>query len=185
VCRLSKGRLGEEIAQILGSLIISMVSIAALKRERQRSRPHFMVVVDETHNFTHGGRFGTLLAEGRKYGVSLVSGTQGMYQLPFAKDLLANCPTQIIFNASGEDAKLMATNWGQDCAAEITDLPRYMFKVRSFEKDQPIVRTVQCDPPVTRRGDEANATKLIKASLERWGTKRKDVDERIMKFLAS
>lgn len=185
VCRLSKGRLGEEIAQILGSLIISMVSIAALKRERQRSRPHFMVVVDETHNFTHGGRFGTLLAEGRKYGVSLVSGTQGMYQLTFAKDLLANCPTQIIFNASGEDAKLMATNWGQDCAAEITDLPRYMFKVRSFENNQPIVRTVECDAPITRRGDEANPTKLIKASLQRWGTKRKEVEERIMKFLDS
>jgi len=73
-----------------------------------------MVMVDETHNFTHGGRFSTLLAEGRKYGVSLVSGTQGMYQLPFAKDLLANCPTQIIFNASGEDALLMAKNWGQE-----------------------------------------------------------------------
>lgn len=185
VCRLSKGRLGEEIAQILGSLIVSMVSIAALKRERQKSRPHFMVVVDETHNFTHGGRFSTLLAEGRKYGVSLVSGTQGMYQLPFAKDLLANCPTQIIFNASGEDAKLMATNWGDDCAGEITSLPRYMFKVRSFEKDQPIVRTVQCDPPIQRRGDEANPTKLIKASLQRWGVKRKDVETRILKFLAS
>src|SRR5438105_27443 len=54
VCRFSKGRLGEEIAQILGSLVVSMVSIAALKRERQKSRPHFMVMVDETHNFTHG-----------------------------------------------------------------------------------------------------------------------------------
>jgi len=69
--------------------------------------------------------------------------------------------------------------------AEITDLPRYMFKVRSFENDQPIVRTVKCDPPITRRGDEANPTKLIKASLQRWGTKRKAVEVKIMKFLAS
>jgi hypothetical protein len=107
------------------------------------------------------------------------------YQLPSAKDLLANCPTEIIFNASGEDARLMATNWGQDCAGQITDLPRYMFKVRSFEDNQPIVRTVQCDPPITRRGDQANPTKLIKASLQRWGVKRKDVEEKIMKFLAS
>jgi hypothetical protein len=185
VCRLSKGRLGEEICAILGSLIVSMVSIAALKRERQRKRSNWLVVVDEAHNFVHGGRFSTLLAEGRKYGVSLLCGTQGMYQLPFAKDLLANCPTQIIFNASGEDAKLMATNWGQDCAAEITDLPRYMFKARMFSNNTPVVATVKCDPPVERRGDEANRTKLIKASLQRWGVRRKDVDERIMKFLAS
>ena len=40
VCRFSKGRLGEEIAQILGSLIVSMVSISALKREKQKVRRH-------------------------------------------------------------------------------------------------------------------------------------------------
>lgn len=186
VCRFSKGRLGEEIAQILGSLVVSMVSISALKREKQRKRPPFLMVVDETHNFTHGGRFNTLLAEGRKFGIALVSGTQGMYQLPFARDLLANCPTQIVFNASGEDAEMMARNWGMETAAnQIIGLPRYRFMVRSFENDMPKVRTVLADPPISPRGDEANPTKLIKHSLERWGTRRKDVEQKIYKFLAS
>ena len=185
VCRFSKGRLGEEIAQILGSFIVSMISIAALKREKQKKRSPFLMVVDETHNFTHGGRFGTLLAEGRKFGVALVSGTQGMYQLPFARDLLANCPTQIIFNSSGEDAHLMATNWGEDIALEITSLPRYRFKVRSFEHDLPITRTVECYAPIHPRGDEAKPTKLIKSSLERWGTDRKEIETKIYKFLAA
>ena len=143
------------------------------------------MVADETHNFIHGGRFGTLLAEGRKYGVALVSGTQGMYQLPFARDLLANCPTQIIFNASGEDAQLIAKNWGHDIAMDITDLPRYRFKVRSFEDDLPIVRTIECFAPIKPRGDEANLTKLIKSSLERWGTDRREVEAKIYKFLAA
>jgi hypothetical protein len=40
-------------------------------------------------------------------------------------------------------------------------------------------------PDIERRRDEANPTKLIKASLERWGTKRKDVEARILKFLDS
>lgn len=185
VCRFSKGGLGEEIAQILGSLVISMISIAALKRERQKKRPLFMLIVDEAHNFTHGGRFGTLLAEGRKYGVSLVVGTQGLYQLPFAKDLLANCPSQIIFNASGEDAQLMAKNWGQDVAAQITDLPRYEFYARTFKDDQPIVGHYLSDPPIEKQGDEANRTKLIKASLQRWAKDKKQVNGRIMRFLRS
>lgn len=186
VCRFSKGRLGEEIAQILGSLVVSMVSISALKREKQKKRPPFLMVVDETHNFTHGGRFGTLLAEGRKFGIALVSGTQGMYQLPFARDLLANCPTQIVFNSSGEDAEMMAQNWGRETATnEIIGLPRYRFMVRSFENDMPKVRTVLSDSPLAPRGDEANPTKLIKHSLERWGTRRKDVQKKIYKFLAS
>jgi DNA helicase HerA-like ATPase len=183
VARLSKGRLGEEIAQVLGSIIVSMFSIAALKREKQKKRDPFMLMIDETHNFTHGGRFGTLLAEGRKYGLSLVSATQGMYQLPFAKDLLANCPTQIIFNASGEDAQLIAKNWGEECANQITSLPRYHFMVRSFENDQPIVRTIVASPPIKTRS--ADPAKLIKQSLERWGMDKAQVTERIQKFLAN
>lgn len=105
VCRFSKGRLGEEIAQILGSLVVSMISIAALKREKQKKRPPFMLVADEVHNFVHGGRFATLLAESRKYGITLVLATQGMHQLPFAKDVFSNGPTQIAFNVSGQDAE--------------------------------------------------------------------------------
>jgi type IV secretory pathway VirB4 component len=185
VCRLSKGRLGEEIAQILGSLIVSMISIAALRREKQKDRQPFLLVVDETHNFVHGGRFSSLLAEGRKYGVSVVSATQGMYQLPFARDLLANCGNQIILNASGEDAELMAKNWGQDIAMNITDLPKYHFYLRSFKDNRPIIQMVQAAPPVRRRGDEARPTKLIKHSLERWGTDRKNAEKKIMKFLAA
>jgi DNA helicase HerA-like ATPase len=185
IVRASKGRLGEEIAQILGSLIISMVSIAALKRERQRTRPLFMAVVDEVHNFTHGGRFNTILAEGRKFGLSLVCGTQGLYQLPFAKDLLSNCATQICFNAAGEDAQLMAKNWGERCELEILGLPRYQFMARTFKNDVPSVQTVYSNPPVQRRGDEANPTKLIKTSLERWSVDKRQVNAKVARFLTT
>jgi len=190
VCRFSKGRLGEEIAQILGSLVVSMVSISALKREKQRKRPPFMLVADEVHNFVHGGRFGTLLAESRKYGISLVLATQGMYQLPFAKDVFSNCPTQIAFNVSGEDAKAIADNWRwieypeEVTPEKITGLPRYNFYCRTFVDDEPTVVRLNGFPNAVRRGDEANPTKLIKQSLMRWGTNRKDVTANIQKFLS-
>lgn len=191
VCRFSKGRLGVEIAQILGSLVVSMISIAALKREKQRKRPPFMLVADEVHNFTHGGRFGTLLAEARKYGIALVTASQGMYQLPFAKDLFSNCPTQIAFNVSGEDAEAIAKNWRwieypeELLASDITALPRYQFYCRTFANDAPTVAKVAGYPNIQKRGDEANHTKLIKQSLMRWGTKRTDIDAKIQKFLAA
>ena len=196
VCRLSKGRLGEEISQLIGSLIVSMISIAALRREKQTDRPPFLLVVDEAPNFVHGGRFSSLLAEAcRKYGISVVPVMQGLYQLPFARDiLLENCGNQIIFNGSGEDAEMMAKNWGQDIAANITDLPKYHFYLRSFENisgDErnpefaPIVRMVKAAEPIGRRGDEAKPTKLIKHSLERWGTDRKAAEAKILKFLAA
>lgn len=187
VCRFSKGRLGEETAQILGSLCVSMVSIAALKREKQKKRPPFMLVADEVHNFVHGGRFGTLLAESRKYGITLVLASQGMYQLPFAADVFSNCPTQITFNVSGEDAKAIEENWNEQyvTAQAITGLPRYTFFCRSFGDNSPTAKRIIGYPNIEKRGDEANPTKLIKHSLMQYGTKRKDVIEKINRFLAS
>ena len=187
VCRFSKGRLGEEIAQILGSLVVSMVSIAALKREKQKKRPPFMLVADEVHNFVHGGRFATLLAESRKYGITLVLASQGMYQLPFAADVFSNCPTQIVFNVSGEDAKAIEENWNEQyvTAQAITGLPRYTFFCRTFTDNGPTAKRIIGYPNIEKRGDEANPTKLIKASLQRYGTKRKEVIEKINKFLAA
>jgi hypothetical protein len=187
VCRFSKGRLGEEIAQILGSLVVSMVSIAALKREKQRSRPPFMLIADEVHNFVHGGRFGTLLAESRKYGITLVLASQGMYQIPFAADVFSNCPTQITFNVSGEDAKAIEENWNEQyvTAQAITGLPRYMFFCRTFGENGPTAKRVIAYPNIEKSGDEANPTKLIKASLQRYGTRRKDIIEKINRFLAT
>jgi DNA helicase HerA-like ATPase len=190
VCRLSKGRLGEETAQILGSLIVSMISISALKREKQRSRPPFMLVADEVHNFVHGGRFSSLLQEARKYGISCVLATQGMHQLPFAEDVFANCPTQICFNVSGEDAEAVAKNWRyleypeELRAADITALPRYTFYCRTFRDDSPEVSKINSYPAIRERGDEANPTKLIKQSLMRWGSKKTEVEAKITKFLS-
>jgi DNA helicase HerA-like ATPase len=187
VCRFSKGRLGEEISQILGSLVVSMVSISALKREKQKTRPPFMLVADEVHNFVHGGRFGTLLAESRKYGITLVLASQGMYQLPFAKDVFSNCPTQITFNVSGEDAQAIQENWNEEQvqATHVTSLPRYEFHCRTFSDNVPVARRIKGWPNIEKRGDEANPTKLIKHSLQRYGSKTKDVIEKINRFLAA
>ena len=118
-----------------------------------------MLVADEVHNFVHGGRFGTLLAESRKYGITLVLASQGMYQLPFAKDVFSNCPTQITFNVSGEDAQAIQENWNEEQvqATHITSLPRYEFYCRTFTEDHiPTARRIIGWPTVRKRGGKAN-----------------------------
>jgi hypothetical protein len=37
-----------------------------------------------------------------------------IYQLPFAKDVFSNCPTQITFNLSGKDTKAIQDNWNEE-----------------------------------------------------------------------
>jgi hypothetical protein len=191
ICRFSKGRLGEETAQILYSLIVSMVSIAALKREQQSERPPFMIVADEAQNAIHGGRFGTLLAEARKYGISLVTAFQGFYQVPFADDILTNAATQIVFNASGDDAITMSKNWNQPEVEpqNISELSRYEFYCRTFEGNQPVVRKILAPPHLKLHYKAENAKaaalqKTIDRSLREWATDRKATQKKINKFLA-
>ncbi len=202
VCRFSKGRLGEETAQILGSLVVSMISIAGLRREKQKERRPFMLMADEVANFVHGGRFGTLLAEARKYGISLVTAFQGGYQIPFLKDLYTNSATQIVFNVSGEDAETVAKNWRwmvypHELSAEhITALPRYQFYCRTFIGDEPHVAKVLGRTGAKRRFTtlhhrkthhrclEAHHESLIRESLQRWSADRNRVLSEILKSLS-
>ncbi|HMH13486.1 MAG TPA: hypothetical protein VK578_10295 [Edaphobacter sp.] len=78
-------------------------------------------------------------------------------------------------------------NWNEEQvqATHITSLPRYQFYCRTFADDLPQARRIIGWPTVQKRGDEANPTKLIKASLMRYGSKRKDVIEKINRFLAA
>jgi hypothetical protein len=110
-----------------------------------------------------------------------------MHQLPFAKDVFSNCPTQIAFNVSGADAKAIQENWNDEnvTASHITSLPRYSFLCRTFQNDQPIARYVLAHNAIKERGDEANPTKLIKQSLMRWAADRNEVQKKINRFLAA
>jgi len=193
IFRLSKGALGEETAQILYSLIISMFSIAALKRESQAVRPPFLIVADEAQNATAGGRMGVLLAEARKYGISLCIAQQGLYQTPLRDDILTNAATQIVFNCSGDDAKTMADNWKDENTHDfdLTNQSRYEFRVRSFNRsNQPVVRQVNALPATTLRfkSDEEREAKLegiIYQSKMRYAVSRKRIQAKVKNILAS
>jgi type IV secretory pathway TraG/TraD family ATPase VirD4 len=172
ICRFSKGRLGEDAAEIYASLVSSMISIAALKRESQPVRPPFLFMVDEAGSAAHGGRFASLLEESRKYGISLVLGFQGMYQLPFADAVSTNCSTKIIYNSSGIEAEATTKDWIWSDQFEylapenITALPRYTFYCRTFKDNQPVVKKVAAFQSVKRRYRFIDHAKRYQRCLE-------------------
>jgi type IV secretory pathway TraG/TraD family ATPase VirD4 len=78
LCNLSKGALGEDVSSLLGSLIVSKLSLASLTRQdipEADRRPHFLYA-DEIQTFTHGVDFPSILSESRKYALALTVGTQ-------------------------------------------------------------------------------------------------------------
>ena len=120
-----------------------------------------------------------MLAEARKYGISLCTAFQGFYQVPFTDDILTNAATQIVFNCSGEDAEVMARNWNDPdtIPAHLTGQNRYEFVARTFEDDQPIVRKIKAPSHLQLRfknetTKRATFDKVVNASLERWGQKK-------------
>ena len=108
---VSKGRLGEESALILGSLVVSTLGLAAFSRAEiplEERRP-FFVYLDEFHNFTTR-MLANMMSELRKYGVGLTLANQYFHQLdPDVRHaVLGNAGTLISFRVGPEDADILA-----------------------------------------------------------------------------
>jgi type IV secretory pathway TraG/TraD family ATPase VirD4 len=83
VCNLSKGRLGEGAAHLLGALLTSSIAQAALSRADvpATDRRVFHLYADEFQSFATES-FGLILSEARKYGLTLTIAHQYLDQVP-------------------------------------------------------------------------------------------------------
>lgn len=108
---LSKAQLGESAARLLGYLYLQRVWAGALRR-RNPTRT-FTVVVDEAQTLISGS-LTNMLAEGRKFGLSVVLAHQYLDQLD--SDLLpavdGNVATTIAFRSSVTDAAQLHRRFG-------------------------------------------------------------------------
>ncbi len=110
ICNLSKGVIGEDVSQILGSLFTAGIQNAAMRRAKfaEHNRKPFMVFIDECHSFITTS-FATMLSEVRKYKVGLFLTHQYLDQLPeeVRSAILGNIGTIITFRLGTADAKIM------------------------------------------------------------------------------
>lgn len=112
VVDLSRGRLGEDNASILGALIITKIQLAAMSRANivniDDRRP-FYLYVDEFQNFATDS-FAVILSEARKYGLYLTVANQYIAQMPDeVKDaVFGNVGSMVSFRVGSEDAAYLA-----------------------------------------------------------------------------
>ncbi|HEY1707189.1 MAG TPA: type IV secretion system DNA-binding domain-containing protein [Rhizomicrobium sp.] len=106
---LSKGRLGEDGALVLGAFLLSTLSLAALTRADSPQRRPFFVYADEFQMFTTL-MLANMMSELRKFGVGLTLAHQYLHQL--APDVrhavLGNAGTIVSFRVGPEDAPLLS-----------------------------------------------------------------------------
>ncbi|MCF7834957.1 hypothetical protein K9M48_02780 [Candidatus Gracilibacteria bacterium] len=88
IINLSKGKIGEMNAQLLGMIIVSKIYTAAMGRAKmdEKDRKDFYLYVDEFQNFV-SGTFADILSEARKYRLCLIMAHQYIAQLDPPKGL--------------------------------------------------------------------------------------------------
>lgn len=108
---LAKGRIGEDNANLLGSMIISRMSFMAMQRVDlpESQRKEFFLFVDEFQNFASGS-FANILSEARKYRLCLHLTHQYTAQLPeeMMDAVFGNVGTIASFALGAPDAEMLA-----------------------------------------------------------------------------
>lgn len=111
IINISKGKLGDDNAALLGSMFITKIQQAALARANilEEERRDFYFYVDEFQNFATDA-FSSILSEARKYHLDLTIAHQYIAQLPDEVKATAfgNVGSLIVFPVGGDDAAYLA-----------------------------------------------------------------------------
>jgi Type IV secretion-system coupling protein DNA-binding domain len=126
---LSKGSIGEDTSNLLGSLLISRFDLAALSRANlpEDERRDYSLFLDEFHNFTTNSIV-FMLSELRKYRLSMILANQYLSQIePQIRDaILGNVGTMIVFRIGANDAEEIAPEFHPEFnVSDFTNLPNY------------------------------------------------------------
>lgn len=180
---LSKGVLGEGNASLLGALVVSAITQAALSRADTpaNERRAFHLIADEFHSFATAS-FGVILSEARKYGLTLTLAHQYLGQLPqpAREAVFGNTGNVISFRLGAEDAALMAAHLGMKNPELLQDLPNY----RAYGRFQPMpsdAKRIEMLPPPAPLHPRSD--KLVKNCRTRFGRRRTDVEQAIATHL--
>jgi TraM recognition site of TraD and TraG len=108
---LSKGRLGEKNANMLGLIVVGKLFMAALSRadSPRAVHPPFYLYIDEFHNVTTDSIPG-ILSEARKYKLSLTMAHQFLAQIDekTRNAVFGNVGNMAVFRVGEEDAEIFA-----------------------------------------------------------------------------
>lgn len=129
IANLSKGELGEEASTIIGSILVTAIQLSALYRAKlpMEKRTPFYLYVDEAHSFLSLS-FADILAEARKYRLSLLMAHQYIDQLQeeLREAIFGNVGTLICFRIGASDSEYLEKEFLPDVITnDFVKLPRF------------------------------------------------------------
>ncbi|MCF7843993.1 hypothetical protein K9M47_03805 [Candidatus Gracilibacteria bacterium] len=179
---LSKGRLGEKNANLLGLVIVGKFSQAALSRVDTNVRPDFFLYIDEFQNVTTPA-IASILSEARKYRLSLTVAHQYIGQL--SEDIkgavFGNVGSMVVYRVSPDDAKYLESKFSPTLTSsdimKIENFHAYVHMLAQGDPKKPF--DIAVDPPP--KGDISKIDALKELSYLTYGRPADEVTSEIMK----
>lgn len=137
IINLSKGRVGDQNANLLGSMLITKIYLAAMSRadvseKVMKTLPQFYLFVDEFQNFANES-FADILSEARKYKLNLTIAHQYIEQMTeeVRAAVFGNVGTMITFRVGSYDAEVLEKEFAPKFTAEdIVNLGQFQLYLR-------------------------------------------------------
>ena len=191
IINLSKGRVGEANANLLGGMLITKIYLAALSRADTpdrilRTMPNFYLFVDEFQSFANES-FADILSEARKYKLNLTIAHQYIEQMEeeVRAAVFGNVGTMIVFRVGAFDAEVLEKEFmPQFTAEDLVNLgifQTYLKLMIDGISSQPFSATTL--PPIAKP-ESSSMNTVIEMSRKQFTHPRAEVEKAIDEWMA-
>lgn len=186
IINLSKGRVGEGNANLIGSMLITKIYLAAMSRadvaeSKLKTLPNFYLYVDEFQSFANKS-FADILSEARKYKLNLTIAHQYIEQMEdeVRAAVFGNVGTMISFRVGAYDAEVLEKEFAPYFVAEdIVNLGMYQTYLKLMidgVSSQPFSAVTMPPIPLPEKNYK---DQIIEASRQQFARPRAEVEEDI------
>lgn len=191
VLNLSKGRIGEDNARLLGGLFITKIQLSAMERVEipEKERRDFFLFVDEFQNFATES-FANILSEARKYHLGLVMAHQYIEQLDektVRPAVFGNVGTLIAFRVGATDAEYLEKEFTPRFVIDdIVNIPKFQMYLKLLIDgivSEPFSAIGL--PPLPDEYKMNSFDKVVRVSRERYARSRNIVEDKVARWSAS
>jgi len=186
IINLSKGRVGEANANLLGAMLITKIYLAAMSRADLAERdlklaPQFYLYVDEFQSFANES-FADILSEARKYKLNLTIANQYVEQMTeeVRAAVFGNVGTMITFRVGAYDAGVFEKEYAPEFSAEdLVNLQMYQMYLKLMIDGVTSRPFSAVGMPPIARPDISYTDEIIALSREQFANTREKVEENI------
>jgi type IV secretory pathway TraG/TraD family ATPase VirD4 len=166
---LSKGKVGEVNAQMLGLILMTKLQLAILQRAHipAEKRHPFYLYVDEFQNLLTDA-FISMLSESRKYGLSVHLTNQYIAQLPenIRNAILGNVGTLVTFQIGAVDADFLKKEMQPLNENDLQNVPLRHFYIKTVIDGTPYEPFMAKGLPPSEMNEKENFAEIIKTVSE-------------------